>query len=48
MRVLSRQEIQHVSGGATTSSAAATNPFSLLLVGLLALFSGSNYFKWFY
>jgi hypothetical protein len=48
MRVLSHQEIQHVSGAATTSSASGTNPLSLLLVGLVALFSGSNFLKWFY
>jgi hypothetical protein len=48
MRVLSHQEIQHVSGAATTTSAQTTNPISLLLVGLVVLFSGSNFLKWFY
>jgi hypothetical protein len=49
MRVLSTQEIQHVSGGASTSTTSSgTNPFSLLLVGLVALLSGKNFIKWFY
>lgn len=47
MRVLSAQEIQHVSGSASTTT-SGTNPFSLFLLGLVAVFSGSNFFKWFY
>jgi hypothetical protein len=48
MRVLSAQEIQHVSGGAASSTSAGTNPLSLLLVGLVVLLSGNNFLKWFY
>jgi hypothetical protein len=49
MRVLSIQEIQYVSGSASTSTTSSgTNPFSLLLVGLVALLSGKNFIKWFY
>jgi len=48
MRVLSVQEINHVSGSASTNAVSAPNPLSFLLVGLLVVLSGKNFIKWFY
>jgi hypothetical protein len=48
MRVLSPQEISHVSGGATTSFTAALDSISSLLKGFFALITGGNFLKYWY
>ncbi|MFT3857324.1 MAG: hypothetical protein QM742_07470 [Aquabacterium sp.] len=47
MRVLSPQEISHVSGGAT-SVAAALKSITGLLQGFFALITGGNFLKYWY
>jgi hypothetical protein len=47
MRVLSQEEISHVSGGAT-SVAAALSSITSLLQGFFALLTGGNFLKYWY
>lgn len=48
MRVLSPKEINHVSGGATTSFASALQSITGLLQGFFALITGGNFLKYWY
>lgn len=48
MRVLSNEEINHVSGGADTSFTSALKSITGLLQGFFALITGGNFLKYWY